>query len=85
MVAVGYTNLSITQQVEWDILHDLILQGGKAWLRSFLAEGRDSILGRTFAQISERPQGRQLTEYYGKTLHSLIKQRYIRAFKKEAQ
>lgn len=85
MVAVGYINLSMAQQVEWDILHDLILQGGKAWLRSFLAEGRDTLLGRTFAQISERPHGRQLTEYYGKTLHSLIKQGYIRAFRKEIQ
>lgn len=85
MVAVGYTNLPMAQQVEWDILHDLILQGGKVWLRLFLAEGRDSTLGRTFAQLSERPHGRQLTEYYGKTLHNLIKQGHIKAFRKETQ
>lgn len=82
MVAVGYLNISMHQKTEWDILHDLILRGEPIAMSTFLTEGRDSILGRAFASLSERPHGQLVIDHYGKTLHSLIKQGHVRAFKK---
>ncbi len=82
MVEVGYLNLPMRQHIEWDILHDLMGQG-TIKLDDFLAEGRDTILGRTFSRLSERVAGQLAIEGYGKTLHSLIVQRYIKAFRKE--
>lgn len=85
LVAVGYVNLQTTQRVEWNILHDLILQGDPVKMGTFLAEGRDTILGRAFSSLSERPHGQLALEGYGKTLHRLIKEGYIKAFKQEPQ
>jgi len=81
LVEVGYVNLPLAQRVEWNILHDFT--GDPIPMQAFLAEGRDTILGRTFARLSERTQGQLAIEGYGKTLHSLIKQSYIRAFRLE--
>jgi len=72
MVEVGFTKLRGQQHFEWDVLHDLSLQGDDVNMSAFLAEGRDTILGRIFAQSSETT-----TAHYGKTLHSLISQGYI--------
>jgi len=84
LVDVGYPNLHSEKRAEWDILHDLMLLGGPVAMSPFLVGG-DTILGRAFAHLSERPRGQLIIEGYGKTLHSLIKQGYIGAFRKEPE
>lgn len=81
LVATGFTHISPQQRVEWDILHDLTLLDDPVPMSEFLAEGRDTILGRTFSRLSERAHGQLALEGYGHALHSLIKQGYIRAFR----
>jgi len=83
LVTEGFTKIKPTQRIEWDILHDLVLSGEEVRMDNFLAEGRSSILGRTFSRLSESTHGLPVIEWYGKTLHSLIKQGYVRAFNKE--
>ncbi len=83
MVATGYVNLPTTQSVEWNILHDLTLQGPTR-MDTFLTEGRSTILGRKFEFFSGRVHGQLAIEGYGKTLHSLITQGYVRAYRKES-
>jgi hypothetical protein len=80
----GFVNIDPQQRVEWNILHDLMLQGVPVSLSEFLQEGRDTILGRTFSLLSERAHGRLAIEGYGHTLHELIKQGYIKAYRPSA-
>lgn len=84
LVRQGFINVTPQQRVEWDILHDLILQADPVSLSEFLQEGRDTILGRAFSWFSERVHGQLAIEGYGHVLHLLIKQGYIRAFRPSA-
>lgn len=74
MINKGYINLPTEQRFEWDVLQDLEFQGGATKISAFLSEGRDTILGRAFAYVSE-----DTSRHYGKVLHRLIQQGYIKA------
>ena len=69
-----YPNLSIKQQMEFNILFDLILEGKPITLREFFGAGRDTIMGRLFLATN-------LEVAYVRVLHKLIKQGYVKAEK----
>jgi len=81
MIAVGYTNLLASQRIEWNILHDLSSAGEPVRMSTFLAEGRDSALGQVFSLLSERAQQPLVLKSYGTTLHRLITQKYVKAYR----
>ena len=89
MTETGFVNLkTMEQRIEWNILHDLLLQNEDAEgikMSSFLMTGRDTILGRRFASFSEGEPGMLAMKGYGNTLRRLIKEGYIKAWVNKPQ
>jgi len=80
LVAIGYTNISSEQRTAWDILSDLIGEEDTR-LTDFLAERSSTVIGRKLQYFAERGERGQIaSESYGRTLHRLIKEGYIKSW-----
>ena len=80
LVTSGYTNINTEQRTTWDILSDLI-EGEDTRLIDFLAERHVTVVGRKLQYFSERGERGQIAaESYGRTLHRLIKEGYIKSW-----
>lgn len=86
LVDKGYLKVNIEQRTEWDILQDLIYGGSSMGydgikLADFLAERQGTILGRKLQFFAARGERGQIAaESYGRTLHRLIKEGYVKSW-----